>query len=558
MKCLSTRRSLLLSSLVSLACAERAFIENSDYESGALGPSPAQSFQSTGFQPVQWNVVNEGDSTASKQDSSGMIFMAPRGTSVAQPGGVISNQDGTMVWSASDFGESMTFHKVTYKNKDHLLLWTGEFSLSGYGFGHNLLLNQSYDVVANFTTVNLDGVLSDFHDIVITNKNTAIMTAYVTASRDLSPFQGPNPGFILGGVFQEIDIASGKEIFTWNSLDHVDPSEGFASPGVSGTSEEPWDYFHINSIDKDSSGNYLISARHTHTLYYVDGSSGNILWRIGGTLNNFTIGDGAWFSWQHDARWHGNNRISVFDNAASDFAVNGPTARGLILNVDTSNMTVSLAQQMLPFVQNVSTSQGNVQLLDNGNVQIGWGSRPYFSEYDSNGNMLNAVHFGVGDVQSYRVYLQSWTGRPRTTPSLGFSLGVGSDITEVGASWNGATEIASWELFGSTADSPQEGISLNTTSKTDFETAITYSGSTQYTYFQVAAKNAQGQYLAFSDFQSKDGNRVAAAANQTADAPPLDGESPPPSSSGNANGAAALRPAVFLSAVVGVGVGLWS
>ncbi|EEB87500.1 hypothetical protein MPER_15132, partial [Moniliophthora perniciosa FA553] len=124
-------------------------------------------------------------------------------------------------------------------------------------------------------------------------------------------------------------------------------------------------------IDKDSAGNYLVSARHTHTLYYIDGKSGDIIWRIGGTQNNFTIGDGAGFSWQHDARWHGTNEITVFDNAASDFAVNGPTARGLILNVDTSNMTVSLNQQMLPFVQNVSTSQGNVQLLDNGNRIVG-------------------------------------------------------------------------------------------------------------------------------------------------------------------------------------------
>jgi hypothetical protein len=39
-------------------------------------------------------------------------------------------------------------------------------------------------------------------------------------------------------------IQLGEELFTWHSLDHVDPSLCYASPGSTGTAESnPWDYF---------------------------------------------------------------------------------------------------------------------------------------------------------------------------------------------------------------------------------------------------------------------------------------------------------------------------
>ncbi|KAL0070516.1 hypothetical protein AAF712_002349 [Marasmius tenuissimus] len=425
-----------------------------------------------------------------------------------------------MVWSAAELGETLLFYPVKYKNKDHILVWTGQFSAAGFGSGYNLLVNQSYVVVKNFTTKLDNGVLADFHDAVITKDNTAIMTAYPTQPRDLTQFEGPNPGFIAGGVFQELNIDSGNEVFTWNSLDHVDPSECYVTPGASGgAAEAPWDYFHINSVDKDGSGNYLVSSRHCHAVYYVDGKSGDILWRLGGKNSSFNMGDGTLFSWQHEARWVGDNQISLFDNAAADWETSGPTARGLLLNVDTSAKNVTLARQVYPFVQSVSTSQGSVQILDNGNMLVGFGSRPYFSEYDANGNMLYAVHFGIGDVQSYRAVRAAWVGRPNTRPTLGFSP---NDSTGFLASWNGATEVATWELFGSTADQPQKAISLNTSSRSDFETTIVYTGSTDYDFYQVAAKNEKGQHLAYSDFRSRSGNNVAAASNQTVDAPPLD------------------------------------
>lgn len=509
--------------LVPLATAEQAYIGNSDYDSGALGLSPTQSFVGTDFKPVQLNFQLAANDSTEGHLSDGFLFIAPRGTDVEQAGALILDQNGTVVWDGSEYGSTMLFIVTQYHDEDHILLWQGEFRAAGYGFGHYLLLNSTYDVVANFTTQDLaNDALADFHDAQIWDGDTATMTAYVVSQRDLSEHNGPSDGYIASGVFQEIDVESNEVLFTWNSLDHVDPYDCYTDPGSTGDStDNPWDYFHINAIDKDDSANYLVSSRHCHALFYIDHTSGDITWRLGGKNSSFTMGDNTDFSWQHDNRWRSDDTISLFDNAASDWQSDAEYARGMLLKIDTEQMTADLEKEWLPWNQTVSVSQGNLQILDNGNAVIGWGHQPFFQEYDSDGNVLWAARFGVGDVQSYRAYRFEWTGHPRTSPTIAVS-GTSDNIT-VYASWNGATEIQSWQLLGSTNDAPQDAIELSTVTKNDFETVISYTDG-GYDYFQVAALNQDGDTLAFSSFMNTDGDTVDKADNQTTSADPVNSD----------------------------------
>ena len=81
----------------------------------------------------------------------------------------------------------------------------------------------------------------------------------------------------------ELDIATGKLLFEWSSLDHVQPDESVLpiNPGQAGSgynSSDAWDYFHINSVDKDADGNYLISARDACAIHKINGTDGEIIW----------------------------------------------------------------------------------------------------------------------------------------------------------------------------------------------------------------------------------------------------------------------------------------
>lgn len=84
------------------------------------------------------------------------------------------------------------------------------------------------------------------------------------------------------------------------------------------------------------------------------------------------MGRGTNFEWQHDARWINNyTQISIFDNAASSWESDERMARGLLLNVDTDAMSITLADEYLPWNQTVSPSQGSMQEQTNGNYILG-------------------------------------------------------------------------------------------------------------------------------------------------------------------------------------------
>ena len=83
--------------------------------------------------------------------------------------------------------------------------------------------------------------------------------------------------------FSELDIATGELLFEWSSLDHVQPDESvllinLGQAGSGYNSSDAWDYFHINSVDKDADGNYLISARDACAIHKINGTDGEIIW----------------------------------------------------------------------------------------------------------------------------------------------------------------------------------------------------------------------------------------------------------------------------------------
>ena len=177
--------------------------------------------------------------------------------------------------------------------------------------------------------------------------------------------------------------------------------------------EANWDFFHINSVDLDDDGNLLVSSRSMQTIYKLD-RSGQILWRLGGKSSDFEIGPGANFAWQHDARRQPDGTFTVFDNGATPAVEK--LSRGLILDVDEQAMTSTLLHQYThPKI--LAASQGSVQLLENGNVFVGWGEIPHVSEFRRSGEMVFDAELGE-KYESYRAFRLPWSGLPAEAPAL--------------------------------------------------------------------------------------------------------------------------------------------
>jgi hypothetical protein len=312
-----------------------------------------------------------------------------------------------------------------------------------------------------------------------------LLTAYRKTTADLTGIGGRSDNAILSGVVQEIDIATGKLLFSWDSLDHVDPSESYLDPTTN--ADDVLDYFHINSIDRTSENELLISARNTCTIYSVDKTTGKINWRLGGTASDFTHGAGTRFYFQHCATWRDTSHLMVFDNGSSP--AKEEQSRGLILQLEIKARKVTLTRAFTHPAKLLADSQGSIQRLGNRTYLVGWGAEPYFSEFAADGTLLLDAKL-PDNVQSYRTLAGDWTGKPRDDPKMSIGSNAARGATAY-LSWNGATDVARWRVRA--GSKPEELSHHATASRSGFETAVAVNSTGPY--FQGIALDSAGTEL---------------------------------------------------------------
>lgn len=383
--------------------------------------------------------------TAEPAPGSPHIFVAPwRGDGQAGP--MILDEQGELVWfhPMPHSRKATDFRAQRYHGRPVLTWWEGHFDPDGFGRGHYIIANQSYQRIARFRSG--DGHLGDLHEFVITPRDTALITIYRPVPYDLSPLGGPEHGTVLEAIVREVDIDTGRVLLDWHALDHVSLTESHEP--VSSDGDELYDFFHVNSIDVDHDGNLLVSARHTDTVYKIDRQTGEVIWRLGGKRSDFTMGPGARFFSQHDARRQPDGTLTLFDN--SNPPQKRDSSRAIILRLDMRRMRATLEQSFEHPLGLSSISQANAQALPGGDMFVGWGSQPYFSRFNANGDLEFDAHF-PDDTDVYRSYQLPWKGDPPGVPAIDTEVANGE--VSVRASWNGATEVARWQLLaGPTAD----------------------------------------------------------------------------------------------------------
>jgi arylsulfotransferase ASST len=410
--------------------------------------------------------------------ASEAIFIAPYNAPDAQAGAVIVDASGEPIWENPLAGRVTTNFRVQrYRGEPVLTWWEGSIEL-GHGVGEYVIADASYRTVRRVQAAG--GLHGDLHEFVITPRDTALLTSYVVRDRDLSAVGGPRQGTIQDAIFQEIDIASGALLLEWHSLAHIPLSESYAPVTAD------WDFFHINSVDLDGDGGLLISGRSTNTVYKLD-RGGAILWRLGGRSGDFELGAGASFAWQHDARRQPDGTLTVFDNGATPAVER--LSRGLILEVDEQAMTATMLDEYThPGI--LAGSQGSTQLLENGNVFVGWGEVGRVSEFDHEGRIVFDAILGE-KYECYRAFRLPWTATPAEAPAIALA-GSGRELTAY-ASWNGATEVRGWELLvGETAERLRP---VATVPATGFETSLPAAAASLGTRVAVRALDAAGAAL---------------------------------------------------------------
>jgi len=306
--------------------------------------------------------------------------------------------------------------------------------------------------------------------------------------RDLRFVGGPRRGIVLDNVVQEVDLATGLVVFEWHSLGQV----GLADSRTRPEGPKSWDYFHVNSVEVDRDGELIISARNTCALYKLERDTGEILWQLGGKGGDFRMEKRSRFCFQHDARRAPDGSITLFDNQAGP-PVLAKESRAISLRVDERRKRVRLRREIKHPRAYLAANQGGAQTLANGNVFVGWGGgAPVFSEFTPFGRLVFDGRLTKGKG-NYRARRALWTGRPARPPAIAAQRTRGGRI-QAYASWNGATEVARWQVLAGPAPDRLRGVSSR--ARDGFETTI--AAKTAEPYVAVRALDRSGRALGTS------------------------------------------------------------
>jgi hypothetical protein len=423
---------------------------------------------------------------------------------------IVDNQGRVIWYDAMPKGVGASnFQVQSYEGQRVLTWWQGTtgnpafgaIGSIGIGQGEDVVMNSHYKIIATFKGAG--GLQPDAHEFTLTPQGDALVTAYsVVPARQAEAEYPQDASLSLLGInvvdshALVVDMKTGKVLMDWDALAHVPLTDSNSIP------LSPWDYFHINSISVDPSGNLLIDSRNTFAMYDVNPQSGAVNWQLGGRGSTFTLGPGVQFSWQHDPRFVSANEITLFDDGSGYPGI--PTeahSRAEWIELDTATHTATLAKQIAqPTGQSEAWSQGSVQPLSNGGSVVGWGSAGTFTEYSPSGALAlfgrlpGGPNVRVGPFtvannwNSYRTFKEAWAGSPATPPVLAVQP-TGTDSWTISAAWNGDTQLERWRLLAGPSRSKLKPV--ETVAWTGLNTELTLTGA-RYRYVKVEALGTTG------------------------------------------------------------------
>ena len=414
--------------------------------------------------------------------ADGDIFVAPQ-FGPTQDGPMILDPQGKLVWfqpfPASNNTLVTDFRAQQLDGQPVLTWWQGNTN-AGHGRGEGVILNRQYQQIATVRAGN--GLDMGLHEFLVTPQGDA----YIFAP---SPVHLPGVAKpAVDSVVQEIDIDTGLVLFEWHSLDHIPLSASYFTPKSPGHIFDP---YHANSIAVDGDGNLLVSMRNTSAIYKVDHQTGHVLWTLGGKQSNLRMGAGTSTWGQHDAIAQPDGTLTLFDDGAGPPRVH-PFSRAIDERIDATDMTATLVRSYAHSPQLSANFEGSAQQLPDGDTFVGWGQQPYFSEYDASGRQVFDAHF-TARSGSYRAYRLPWSAEPTTKPALAVSPNA-NGAADLYASWNGATDVASWRVLA--GPSPSSLAAVGGAGKHGFETHIQAHSAAPY--FAVQALDTSGHVLSTS------------------------------------------------------------
>lgn len=283
-------------------------------------PGEQQQYESNNVKPPVLTIQQPASAAAAPGDIFATPYLGP-----GEHGPMIFESSGRLVWfDVLPTGlDADDFDVQTYEGEPDLVWWQGEVTSLGFGFGEDVIVNSAYKVVAHVKAGN--GLRADMHEIELTANGSAFITSYepveiggvaaggeaiAAAANGRSPAKSQSR-VVLDSIVQEIDVKTGLVMWEWDSIGHVPLSASKSSPP--GSRGKPYDYFHVDAVQRVSDGDLRIAARGTGRIYEVGATGGRVIGSEPSPSGSFALGEG-------DEQALGDGNRIVYSGEGASFA----------------------------------------------------------------------------------------------------------------------------------------------------------------------------------------------------------------------------------------------
>lgn len=250
----------------------------------------------------------------------------------------------------------------------------------------------------------------DGHELREVEGGSFLIDSYVPGKTNLRHFGGPAKAAVVSAEIEEVD-SRGRVLWRWRSRDHIDLREtgrwwrNVLSNAKPGLRDLPtFDPVHINSIEPRGSDEVVISTRHTDAVYGIQRSTGEILWKLGGSRTEDSlrvVGDPAnkLLGGQHDARIADDGSLSVYDNGKDR-----PRRPRVVFYrlLPRAGKAIYLGQLNDPAVK-TSHCCGSARQFEDGGWLVSWGDNPLVSAFDDKGRVAFRLRLAASTFRAVPV-----------------------------------------------------------------------------------------------------------------------------------------------------------
>ncbi|HVA44565.1 MAG TPA: aryl-sulfate sulfotransferase [Acidimicrobiales bacterium] len=257
------------------------------------------------------------------------------------------------------------------------------------------------------TIVPNDGGGVDLHELQqLPNGDYLLASIVPRTGQNLTFMGGPNNATVQDAIVKEV-APDGTVVWSWDAADHIPvteaPSDWWNTDLTTSFGGPGYDVYHFNSAS-ESGNDVLVSFRQLDAVYMINKTTGNIIWKLGGTTRpdgtSLTVlGDPDFppgFGGQHDARIMPDGTITVHD----DGTLRSRPPRGAQYRINMTNMTATLVQQVTDPLVASAFCCGSARLQPGGDWVMGWGFNNLITEINPSAPLTSP---------QFRQFLVEWT-----------------------------------------------------------------------------------------------------------------------------------------------------